>query len=161
MQFWLFCHEKKWKYSGIYSLFSFPWEFWMTLPHVKCSGCHSVTESSWGRLSGVIKTLCSPCVWIHVNVNICERACCCCFTWGGFYFYFCTESVREQSVFEVLCCCNIGGIQVGGALIITISLWDCSVMLPKLESGGRWPYYTLTLCWCRQPLWFQITLTWP
>lgn len=55
---------------------------------------------------------------------------------GGGGFCFCTESVREQSVFEVLCCCNIGCIYVGKALIITISLCDCSLMLPKLERGG-------------------------
>lgn len=55
------------------------------------------------------------CVWIHVDVNICV------WEWGRG-----TESVREQSVFEALCCCNIGGIQVGKDLIITISLWDCS-----------------------------------
>ena len=47
-------------------------------------------------------------------------------------FYFCTEPVREQSVFEELCCCNVGCIQVGKAFIIIISLRDCSVMLPEL-----------------------------
>ena len=68
--------------------------------------------------------------------NICVRACWCCFYWcagGGISI---SVLVREQSVFEELCCCNVGCIQVGKALIITISLRDCSVMLPELWGVG-------------------------
>lgn len=71
--------------------------------------------------------------------NICVRACWCCFYWcvcvwgGGISI---SVLVREQSVFEELCCCNVGCIQVGKALIITISLRDCSVMLPELAGWG-------------------------
>lgn len=133
-----------------YTLFSFSWKLWMTiLPHVKSSGCPSIIQNSrrWVILASFSHKVASW-VWIHVDGNICVGACWCVFT--GRVFYFCTESVREQSAFEVLCFSNIGCIQAGKALIITISLWDCSVMLPKLErergrGGGSWSCYTLTL----------------
>jgi len=107
----------------------------------------SIAEGVWPFFfpskTGVMKSL--SCLALCVCENICVRACLHCFTTG---FYSCMLSVREPSVFEVLCCCIIGSSQGGKSPIITISLWDCSVILPKIGDWGSGPYSTVTLCWC-------------
>lgn len=120
---WMMLHVKPWSPQRIYFLFH-------------------ITAVEWflfGKTEVVAGFVC---------VNVCAREHLCRFARG---FYSCMVSVREPSVFEVLCCCNIGSSQGGNAPSLPYpcetAVWFCQnwsrrsevvVLITQLQSYSHY-----------------------